>query len=72
MKTEQINFSRNSYYKGRNGYANCLGIELTDWEKNTTDIELTVINSKSSSSAVKISIPKSDIQQLIDKLKMFL
>lgn len=72
MKVEQVNFSKQSTYIGRNGYANCLGIELTNWNNSTTDIELTVINSKSSSSAVKISIPKSDIQQLIDKLKMFL
>ena len=38
MKTEQVKFTKKTYYKGRNGYANCLGIELTDLDKITTDI----------------------------------
>jgi len=72
MKIEQVKFSKQSTYIGRNGYGYCLGINLTDWNDKHSLIDLTVENTRGNSYSVKIEIPKSDIQQLINKLKMFL
>ena len=72
MKAEQVKFSNQSTYIGRNGYGYCLGINLTDWNDKHSLIDLTVENTKGNSHSVNIQIPKKDIQQLIDKLKMFL
>jgi len=69
---EEIRFSKEVNFIGRNGYGYCLGINLTDWDDKHSLIDLTVENTRGNSYSVKIEIPKSDIQQLIDKLKMFL
>lgn len=78
MKEEIIKFNNPTLYKGRNGYGKCFGIILKDWDtitkksQFTNNITLNIINSQGNSSVIQINIPKEDIQQLIDKLKMFL
>lgn len=72
MKTEQVKFSITTTYNGRNGYSYCNGINLTHYDSLEDFINLTVENTRGNSYSVNIQIPKKDIQQLIDKLKMFL
>lgn len=68
IKSIGVWFKKPTYYKGRNGIGILNGIELTKF-KNSKDIELTIINSKGHSEAVKIVVPLEEIEQLIYRLK---
>jgi len=70
MNTKRIMFSQQTGFKGRNGYFNSIGLQLT--KHNGEDIlNIYPITSKNNIGRCLIEIPIEEIDNLIEILKKF-
>lgn len=66
--TQQIKFSKETNFTGRNGYFICSGIELMTLDHNR-EIMISPLTSRGTVGRCDISIPKDDIPKLIESLQ---